>query len=207
MAAALGALGDDDVDAGIAVAAGLPGRPAQGRERAPAVLDLGDDVGGWGAEGVGDQAHAVVPQGHLDLGSGGGTGPPQQLAARLLALGQLGYAVVGKELAGEVDVALGHHGPQLLGQLLGVLLDALALVLAGDDDVDAVRVLADVLIDPVELDGELFGREADGPEHAEPTRLADSGDHVAAVGEGEDRELDAELVAHGGSHGPILPQK
>src|SRR5207247_6127586 len=75
-----------------------------------------------------------------------------------------------------------------------------------DDDVDAVRVLADVLVDPVELDGELFGREADGPEHAEPTRLADSGDHVAAVGESEDRELDAELVAEGRSHGVILPQ-
>src|SRR5205807_3820748 len=181
VAAALGALGDDDVDARVAVAAGLLGRAAQSRQRAPAVLDLGDNVGRRRAQGVGDQAHAVVPQRHLDLGSGGRTGPSQQLAARLLALRQVGYAVVSKELAGEVDVALGHHGPQLLGQLLRVLLDALALVLAGDDHVDAVRVLADVLVDPVELDGELFGREADGPEHAEPTRLADGGDHVAAV--------------------------
>ena len=75
-----------------------------------------------------------------------------------------------------------------------------ALVLAGDHDVDAVGLVADVLVDPVELDLELLGREADGAEHAEAAGLADGGDDVAAVGEGEDRELDAELVAEGGVH-------
>jgi len=32
---------------------------------------------------------------------------------------------------------------------------------------DAVRLVADVLVDPLELDCELIGREADGAEHAE----------------------------------------
>jgi hypothetical protein len=52
-----------------------------------------------------------------------------------------------------------------------------------------------VLVDPVELDGELLGREADGTEHAEPAGIADGGDDVAAMGEGEDRELDPQLIA------------
>ena len=54
-----------------------------------------------------------------------------------------------------------------------------------------------MLVDPVQLDLELLGREADGAEHAEAAGLAHGGDDVAAVGEGEDRELDAELVADG----------
>ena len=44
------------------------------------------------------------------------------------------------------------------------------------------------------------GREADRAEHAEPAGLAHGDDDVAAVGEREDRELDAELVADGGVH-------
>ena len=36
------------------------------------------------------------------------------------------------------------------------MFDVHALVLVGDDDVDAVGVVADVLVDPVELDLELL---------------------------------------------------
>ena len=56
------------------------------------------------------------------------------------------------------------------------------------------------------LDLELLGREADRAQHAEAAGLRDGGHDVAAVGEGEDRELDAqsiaELGAHGSSRGP-----
>ena len=75
-----------------------------------------------------------------------------------------------------------------------------ALVLVRDDDVDAVGVVADVLVDPVQLDLELLRGEADRAEHAEAAGLAHGDDDVAAVGEREDRELDAELVADGGVH-------
>ena len=75
-----------------------------------------------------------------------------------------------------------------------------ALVLVGDHDVDAVGVVADVLVDPVQLDLELLGREADGAEHAEATGLADGDDDVTAVGEGEDRELDAETSRKSSFH-------
>ena len=82
------------------------------------------------------------------------------------------------------------------------LLDA--RVLRRHDDVDAVGLVADVLVDPVQLDLELLGREGDGAEHAEPARLAHRGDDVAAVAEGEDRELDAEAVAERGAHVAII---
>jgi hypothetical protein len=109
--------------------------------------------------------------------------------------------VLGQDLVGEAPVLFGHGGEQHGLELLRVDL-AHALVLAGDDDVDAVGLVTDVLVDPGELDLELFGRKADGAEHAEAAGLADRRDHVAAVGEGEERELDAESIAEGGVHGP-----
>ena len=66
--------------------------------------------------------------------------------------------------------------------------------------VDAVGLAVHVLVDPVELDLELLGAEADRAEHTEPAGLAHRGDDVAAVGEGEDRVLDPEHVAQRGSH-------
>src|SRR6478736_3024117 len=77
-------------------------------------------------------------------------------------------AVVGEDLLGELDVLLGHERVELLLEHLGRQIGGVhALVFVGDDDVDAVRVVADVFVDPLELDLELFGREADGAEHAE----------------------------------------
>ena len=112
----------------------------------------------------------------------------------------LGDAVVGQDLLGEGPVLVGDHRPQL-----GLELDRVdlvhALVLAGDDDVDAVGVVADVLVEPVQLDLELLGAEADRAENAETAGVGHRGGHVAAVGEGEDGELDpeafAKLVVHG----------
>ena len=67
------------------------------------------------------------------------------------------HAVVGQELAGEVEVLLGHHLLQHLGEVLAGHVGVHALVLVRDDDVDAVGVVADVLVDPVQLDLELLG--------------------------------------------------
>ncbi len=46
-----------------------------------------------------------------------------------------------------------------------------ALVLVGDHDVDAVGVVADVLVDPVELDLELFGVNPTAPSTPKPPAL------------------------------------
>jgi hypothetical protein len=52
-----------------------------------------------------------------------------------------------------------------------------------------------VLVDPVQLGLEPVGLERERTEHPEPARVRDRGDRVAAMTEGEDRELDVELVA------------
>src|SRR5690606_25071811 len=72
-------------------------------------------------------------------------------------------------------------------------------------DVDAVGQVADVVVEPREFHLEVLGAEADRPEDAEPAGPAHGGDDVAAVAEGEDRELDSELVAELGAHGRSPP--
>src|SRR5262249_29847887 len=51
-----------------------------------------------------------------------------------------------------------------------------------------------------ELDLQLLGGETDRAQHAESAGLADGDHDIAAVGKGEDRELDAKLIANGGVH-------
>lgn len=133
-------------------------------------MDVLDHVGRRGAQRVGDHLHLRVLERDLDLGCGRRLGPAEQLQGVAVAVLDR-HAVVGEDLLPEVKVLLGHHLAQRLGQLLRGQVRVHALVLVGDDDVDAVGVVADVLVDPVELDLELLRREADGPEHAEPPAL------------------------------------
>src|SRR4029077_18045284 len=119
--------------------------------------------------------------------------PAEQLAHRALALGQLRDAVVGEHLVGEAAVLRGGRLAQHLLELLRVDL-AHPLVLDGDHDVDAVRPVADVLVDPAALDLELLGRKSDGAQHPDASGLADGRDHVAAMAEGEDGKLDPETI-------------
>ena len=164
------------------------------------LVDLLDHVGRRSAEGVGDEPDLVVVQrAHSSRGLPVASVHPI-IPLRRWSSGGLGHAVLVEQTSGETAVVVGHHRLQLGLELHRVHL-AHALVLAGDDDVDAVGVLADVLVEPVELDLELLGREADGAEHAESAGVGHRRDDVAAMGEGEDRELDAEPVADLGVHG------
>ena len=61
-------------------------------------------------------------------------------------------------------------------------------------------MIADVFVDPFELDLQLLGSEADSTEHAEAAGLAHGDHNIATVGEGEDRKLDTKLIANGGMH-------
>jgi WS/DGAT/MGAT family acyltransferase len=170
VAAALGALGDDDVDAGLLVLEGAGRRAAQRGDQAAGLVDLVDHVGGRRAERVGDQLHLRVLERDVDLRRGGGRRPAEQLHRALSSpSGQLGHAVVGEQLGGELAVLLRDHLRALL-ELLRVEL-AHALVLAGDDDVDAVGLVADVLVDPVELDLELLGLKPTAPSTPKPPAL------------------------------------
>jgi hypothetical protein len=196
----LTALGDDDVDAGVGVLARLARRAAQRGHLAALGVDVVDHVLWRGTERVGDQSHLRMLESDLDLRRGGRFRPAQQAQRALVVLVGEWHTVIDEDLAGKVEMLLRDHVREHLAQLVGGQVGVHALVLVGDDDVDAVGVVADVLVDPVEFYLELLGGEADGAEHAESTRLADGDDHVAAVCEGEDRELDAELIAEGGVH-------
>ena len=118
------------------------------------------------------------------------------------SLWSIGHAVVGEDLARELQMLLRHERIELLLEHLWRQIGGIhALVLVRNDDVDAVGMVADVLVDPLQLDLELIRRVSDRAEHAEPACLAHGDDDVPAVGEREDRELDVELVADGGVHG------
>ena len=67
VAAALVALGDDDVDAGLLVAQRLVGAAAERRHQAARVVDLLDHLRRRRAERVGEQLHLLVLERHLDL--------------------------------------------------------------------------------------------------------------------------------------------
>jgi hypothetical protein len=117
---------------------------------------------------------------------------------RPIALGQRRHVVAAQDVVDERLVLGGdqladvvHREPALVG----------ARVLRGHDQVDAVGAVADLVLDPREVDLELLLRVRDGAEHAEPAGLGDGRHHVAAVGEGEDGNVDAEHVGDRGLHG------
>ena len=68
---------------------------------------------------------------------------------RLLVVGQTGNPSLVEEASGELAHLVGDHRLERVLELVGVDL-VHPLVLAGDDDVDAVGAL-DVLVEPVEL--------------------------------------------------------
>ena len=203
--AGLAALGDDHVDAGVDVALGVLGGARQRADRAAFLLDAFDHVRRRRAEGV-DEQHRFARQRDLELrvGAAGREGCCLAAADQTATTGvgrQLGDAVAVEDVVDELTVAGGdhvlqrrHREPALVG----------AGVLGGHDQVDAVRAIADLGLDPVEVDLELAITVAGGAEHAHAACLRHGDDHVAAVGEGEDRQVDAEHVGDRGLHARIL---
>ena len=72
------------------------------------------------------------------------------------------------------------------------------------DEVDAVGLAVDVLVDPGQLDLELVGGEVQRAEHAHAAGPGDRGDDVAAVTEREDRELEAHFPGESCAHARIV---
>jgi hypothetical protein len=69
-----------------------------------------------------------------------------------------------------------------------------------DGGVDTVDMIADMLVDPVQLLLQLLGAESHSSQYADTTRLANCHHHITAVGEGENRGLDAQLFAEFSLH-------
>src|ERR1700734_1326261 len=69
-----------------------------------------------------------------------------------------------------------------------------------DHDVNPVRPSPSVLVQPTQLSVQLLQVVANGTKNSEPSRPRYCRDHVAAVGERENRGLQSELVCQSGLH-------
>jgi hypothetical protein len=107
------------------------------------------------------------------------------------------HGLLGDQLAKDVRVDLAL----LVGPAEPLVLSDIA---HGHHRIDAVGLVAYVLVDPSTLDLELLGREGQRAENAEASGVGDGGDHVAAVAEGENRNIDPEEIAELGAHGSPL---
>ncbi len=151
-----------------------------------------DDVLGRRPERVHEQRRRVLER-DVDLGARGGVGPAEEVVAAGHLLGEWRHAVLGEHLLDPVAVLLADHLLELTLEHVGI--DTFGqLHLGRHHEVDAVGLAVDVLLDPLQLDLELVGREVEGAEDAHTTRPADGGDDVAAVTEGEDRKFEAQIT-------------
>ena len=135
-------------------------------------------------------------QRHLEQALAGLTGQRRSPDAHLLDLD----VVVGQQLVDEIAVL----GGNAVGQLVEAEVLALALVFGRHDDVHAVGLAVDVLVDPAQFLLELVGPERHPAEHTQPTGVGHRGDDIAAMAEGEQRELDAVGVADRCLHSPSI---
>src|SRR3954470_24260621 len=104
-----------------------------------------------------------------------------------------------QQLGDESPVVVGDPGGQLTaGQVL-----TLALELGRHDEVDAVRLAADMVVDPRQLLVQPVRCERRRTQHAESACVGDSGHHVSAVAEREEREIYTELLTDGWFHPSI----
>ena len=205
VATRLAALGDDDVDAGVARACAPGRRAAQSAATSrPALVDLcSTSSGGVSRARWRSAAPCRAQRGPRPAASRSPRSSPAAARCAVSPSGSSGTPWSASTCLANSMWPSGTISRSCWVSFVGVHL-AHSLVLAGDDDVDAVGMVADVLVDPVELDGQLLGAEAHRAEHAEPARPADSGDDVAAMGESEDRELDSELITDRCVHGGVL---
>ena len=102
------------------------------------------------------------------------------------------------------DAVLAHHAvdevPVLLRDLRHQLLRGALDVRGGEQEVDAERLVADALADPVDVVADLLRRQRVDAVHADAAGVRHRGDHVSGVGEADERNLAAVLVAKAGLH-------
>jgi hypothetical protein len=124
-----------------------------------------------------------------------------ELRTQLLAGRQRGHAVLLEQSVEKASV--------LLRNLLVELRRVEAAPIATDElrrqqQVDAVGLAVDLLLDPVELHAQGVEGVPRHAEHAETAGLRHGSRHIAAMGEGEDGKLESHVLGELGPHG-ILP--
>ena len=135
----------------------------------------------------------------LDLWARRRVGPAQQMVAALDVVGERRDAVVGEHLLDELAVLGCDHLFELRLEVLGIHTFG-QLDLGRHHEVDAVRLAVNVLFDPFQLDLELVGREVQRAQHAHASRPGHRGDDIAAMAEGEDGDVEAEVAGELRAH-------
>jgi hypothetical protein len=191
VAARLVAGGHDDVDAIPDLAFGLRDATDESCDEHVMVVRQLDDVRRGRPEGVRQKLDGVL-EGDVDERSGTFVGPSEQ-PVDTLVLRKLRHAIAVEDLLDVLAMALGNEviedacelGVGGVGRQL-----ACARIRRRHYDVHAVGLVADMVVDPVELDSELFRREGQRPQHAETPGVRHRRYDITAMREGKDRELD-----------------
>ena len=125
---------------------------AKRRDHDALVVRLADDVlWGW-PEGVRDERDRVLHR-DLEVRTATGRRPTEQAFDLLDVIGERGDAVAIEQV---VDPLAMRRRDHLVELLFGDVALVFADVLGRDDGVDAVRLAVDVLVDPLQLELELF---------------------------------------------------
>ena len=181
------ALRDDQVEAGLKLALGLPREADQPPDLHAGVVHLVEDERGTAHAGGEDRDLLL----HHDLELRAGVAQaaqPHVLGGRSLGVRDV---VVAHQLLDPVAVAL--------GDLLLELLLVAAHVGRRDRDVGAKGAVADALLDPLDVGSHLIDGVRAAAEHADRAGVRGGGDDVAGVGKCDDRVLGAVLLAETGA--------
>jgi hypothetical protein len=188
MTSRLVALGHDDVDAGLDVTPRVLDGARERRHLHALLASRLDHPRRRRSERARDQADPVLEDeldhvalqlvADADLRSQGGADRERR------------HVVLRQQLVDEAPMRLWNSRVELRS------VEA-ALVAAhepgGQQQVHAVRLVTDLVLDPLELHAQVPERVSGHAEHAESPRLRDGRRYVAAVGEGEDGKLETQL--------------
>ena len=180
VSAGLVALGDNHVDACVHVPFGvlsLAGQRPGAHTLGAAALD--HDLRWWTERVHHDrwfERQRDLEVWHLGVGRHGRGGIFVQVEATAAGLIEGWYAIPIEHLVEKLAVRGRDH---LLDRADRQATLVGAGVLGGNDQVDAIRLAADLFFDPGKIDLELAGRQPHRTEHAESARLGHRGDDVA----------------------------
>ena len=148
----LGALYHQHVDAGMHLLDRVLPRTNQRGDRHALGLRAPDHELRWNTERVGNQFDGMA-KGHIEQLFADGVGQRCEHPERLIPDLVEAHAVLGEQLGHVIAVLVGNHRDDLFGRQV----QSLALELLRTDDVDAVGLAGDVIVDPGQFVLEVLG--------------------------------------------------
>jgi hypothetical protein len=139
------------------------------------------------SESAGNQLDRV-PERHVQERAGGLGGDAQRSPAPGEVLGQRRNVVPVQQI-GDVGTVLG--GDRRGGVLPGAGRPAYIDEVGWQQQVDPVRLAADLVVDPGQIGLQARRAVRGGAQHAEAPGAGDGSDNIPAVAEGKDRDVDA----------------